>query len=316
MLPDRVGSRTRTFVELSTSVKIWARAHHQLVTRSGWQDAGSNARAFDRAIERGLLTKVAPNVAVLAGSPTTPLTRIAGWSLSIGPGTMVSHRSAAFVWGAAVSGDAPVDLIGPGKSSRRPTSEVRVHCPRDARSLHAIARRGILVTSPLRTLVDLGAVRPDQVATALEGFLVAGLVSIAGVERNANRDRRRGRAGSAALLTAIDELLIDGQTRDSQLESRGAAAFDRHGLDGWVFHHRIGPYEVDFAFPGARVAIEVDGWATHGSRAAFEADRERDAWLAGHGWIVLRFTWRQVTIRADTMANRVRATLEHRAAAA
>jgi len=131
----------------------------------------------------------------------------------------------------------------------------------------------VAVTSPLRTLVDLGAVRPDLVTGALETFAVAGLVSPAAVARNARRDRRRGRAGSAAVVAAVESLAIDGKLRDSLLESRGAALFDRFGIEGWVFHHQVGRYELDFAFPAERVAIEVDGWTTHGTRTGFEHDR-------------------------------------------
>jgi very-short-patch-repair endonuclease len=68
-----------------------------------------------------------------------------------------------------------------------------------------------------------------------------------------------------------------------------------HGLPPAEFHVRVqtagGRYELDFAYAARRVGIEVDGWAHHGSRAAFEADRARDAYLAGAGWQVLRFTW-------------------------
>jgi very-short-patch-repair endonuclease len=41
--------------------------------------------------------------------------------------------------------------------------------------------------------------------------------------------------------------------------------------------------------------VEVDGWAFHRTRRAFERDRERDAFLAAGGIRVLRFTHRQVT---------------------
>lgn len=120
----------------------------------------------------------------------------------------------------------------------------------------------------------------------------------------------RGQRHSSTLSTL---LTIDGTVRDSLLESRGAALLDRHGLGGWVFHHPVGRYELDFAFPAQRVAIEVDGWGTHGTRVGFEKDRERDAWLTSRGWVVLRFTWRQVVNRPGTVAARVRETLEHRA---
>ena len=52
--------------------------------------------------------------------------------------------------------------------------------------------------------------------------------------------------------------------------------------------------EIDFANPGLKVAIEVDGRAFHSDRHSFERDRERQNLLVIRGWIVLRFTWERI----------------------
>ena len=57
---------------------------------------------------------------------------------------------------------------------------------------------------------------------------------------------------------------------------------------------RIGPYEVDFLWRSERLVVEVDGYAFHSSRLAFERDRRRDADLQTQGYSVMRFTWRQI----------------------
>jgi very-short-patch-repair endonuclease len=57
---------------------------------------------------------------------------------------------------------------------------------------------------------------------------------------------------------------------------------------------RVGRYEVDFLWPAERVIVETDGWATHGTRRAFEHDRAKDAALQAAGYIVIRFTWDQI----------------------
>ena len=57
---------------------------------------------------------------------------------------------------------------------------------------------------------------------------------------------------------------------------------------------RVGPYEVDFLWPDASLVVEVDGFAFHSTRAAFERDRRRDAELHRAGLHVLRVTWRQI----------------------
>jgi very-short-patch-repair endonuclease len=71
----------------------------------------------------------------------------------------------------------------------------------------------------------------------------------------------------------------------------------------------IGPYTVDFLWPEAGLIVEVDGWRDHGTRSAFESDRERDAWLTAQGYRVVRFTWRQVKYDGTKVARVVRAIL-------
>jgi very-short-patch-repair endonuclease len=61
---------------------------------------------------------------------------------------------------------------------------------------------------------------------------------------------------------------------------------------------------------GTPVILECDGWAYHGlERTNFERDRRRDADLIAAGWIVLRFTYRAITTRRRTTADRIAATV-------
>ena len=75
---------------------------------------------------------------------------------------------------------------------------------------------------------------------------------------------------------------------------------------------RIGPYEADALWPAERVVVEVDGWAAHGHRGAFERDRARDADLQARGYTVLRFTWRQIFDEPLLVATRIAQVLAHR----
>jgi hypothetical protein len=67
-----------------------------------------------------------------------------------------------------------------------------------------------------------------------------------------------------------------------------------------------GHCEPDFLWPSRRLVVETDGWETHGTREAFEADRAKDAALTAAGYRVLRFTWRT---EPETALRRVRALL-------
>ncbi len=60
-------------------------------------------------------------------------------------------------------------------------------------------------------------------------------------------------------------------------------------------------YEVDMHWPQARLVVEMDGFAAHGTRAAFERDRRRDGELQAAGVRVVRVTWRQMTGEPETV---------------
>jgi very-short-patch-repair endonuclease len=57
---------------------------------------------------------------------------------------------------------------------------------------------------------------------------------------------------------------------------------------------RVHGFEVDFLWPDQRLIVEVDGFAYHGDRDAFERDRDRDAALVAAGYRVIRVTWRKL----------------------
>ena len=61
------------------------------------------------------------------------------------------------------------------------------------------------------------------------------------------------------------------------------------GIDGLRFRRQvpIGPYIVDFFCPQHRLIVEIDG-GQHANDDAAARDRERDAWLARHGYRVVR----------------------------
>jgi very-short-patch-repair endonuclease len=78
---------------------------------------------------------------------------------------------------------------------------------------------------------------------------------------------------------------------------------------------RIGRYEVDAVWMRERLVVEVDGFAFHGHRAAFERDRRRDAELAARGFRVIRVTWRQLVDESEAVIARLAAALAAGAAA-
>jgi very-short-patch-repair endonuclease len=81
-----------------------------------------------------------------------------------------------------------------------------------------------------------------------------------------------------------------------------APVLDEHGVIG----------VVDLLFEQARVAVEVDGWRAHRSQTAFVADRRRENRLVTAGYLVLHFTWHDLTDRPADVIAEIRAALRLR----
>ncbi|HEX2467802.1 MAG TPA: DUF559 domain-containing protein [Solirubrobacterales bacterium] len=95
----------------------------------------------------------------------------------------------------------------------------------------------------------------------------------------------------------------------SELERGFLNLCRRHRLPSPEVNASLGGYVVDFLWREPRLIVVVDGWDSHHTRSAFEADRARDAHLATLGFRVLRFTWRQLTEQPREVAATVRVLL-------
>jgi very-short-patch-repair endonuclease len=86
------------------------------------------------------------------------------------------------------------------------------------------------------------------------------------------------------------------------------------GITGWRVGVSFGAYTIDVAFPDAKVAIEVDGWAWHVDADRFRADRRKGNALVRAGWTLLRFTWHDLTTRPAECLAEIRDALAPAAA--
>ena len=175
---------------------------------------------------------------------------------------------------------------------------------------------GIPVTSVSRTLFDLAAVlRHSQLEQALNEAEVRQLTSRLSVPELMRR--HPGRRGAAVLRAVLDEGTY-GITR-LELERRFAALIDTHRLPRPRHNAPVAVrgrfYEVDCLWPAQRVVVELDGRAVHGTKRAFEADRERDRILLAEGWRPMRVTWRQLQQEPERIVSDLRRLLASRAVA-
>lgn len=229
--------------------------------------------------------------------------------LAGGPGAVLSHRSAAKLWGIRASGCSRAEITVP--LGRRAGSGVEVHhgaLAEDERT----SLCGIPVTTASRTLLDLAAVfDPQRLERALREAEFRRLGDptslVALLERH---PRRRGTAILRRMLAA--GRLGDGVTR-SVLEDRFLAFLDDRGLPRPKLNRHVEVagrlVECDCVWRDERVIVELDGHAAHGRRSAFEEDRARDRTLNAAGWRIVRVTWRQLEREEDALARDMRRLL-------
>ena len=235
---------------------------------------GVSEHAIDHRVRTGRFTVVFRGVYAVGHAALSDVGRVRAALLAAGPSAVASHRAAAALHRFLPSLPPWVDMTVTG-NPRRSRPGLAIHETKHA--LESVMIAGLPVTTPLRTLIDLrGALAPGELERACAEALVRRLVTHEELE--------------AARLVAPAEAA---PTR-SALERRFLALVRQAGLPRPRVNETVGPYEIDFAWLDARVLVEVDGWRTHGHRFAFERDRARDAELAAMGYVVLRFTWRQL----------------------
>jgi very-short-patch-repair endonuclease len=241
--------------------------------------------------------------------PATPEQAMLAVCLSL-PGGVVSHLSAAWLWSLEDTWPGMVDVIA-GRPGLRREGAV-IHWARDRLGLAVSRRRGIPVTNPLRTLLDVARmVPPDQLAGITERAVAKGLVSGEGILAELERKGRSGVVGGAALRSVLSELGVPGVPA-SQLERRLLQIIRSFGLPVPVRELRVGgrhQYRADVAWLQARLLVEVDGFATHGTPEALQADLARQNELVRQGWRVLRYTWADLRDRPGQVAAEIAAVL-------
>ena len=225
--------------------------------------------------------------------------------LAMGRHAVLSHRPAGAHWAIARwSGGCEVTTPRVGVRSR---PGIHVHCarlPADEITIHA----GIPVTTVPRTLFDLAAVLPErQLERALNEAEVLRRWDELSLDRLRHRYPRH--SGSKAIRAVLHRRRAGATVTRSELEERFLTLIDRGGLPRPEINALIEGFEVDAVWRDARVVVELDGRATHGTAEAFERDRDRDRTLQVAGWRPIRVTARQMATARQALVADVRQLL-------
>ena len=223
------------------------------------------------------------------------LTREGHWMaavLACGPGAVLSHLSAAALWGLLRDNRAKVDVTVPGRTHRS-TGDIVVHNVRRLHEDDRDRRDGIPVTSIARTLFDLGEAVPARRQTrAIDEADRLGLFDLREVE--AVCERSFGRRGLRPMREALRTYRPMAPVTRSELERLFVELCDAAGLPRPAMNLVVAGHEVDASWLDHRLLVEVDSFEFHQGRAAFEADRRRDAGYQREGFRVLRVTDRRL----------------------
>lgn len=257
----------------------------------------------DRVAGHGWL-RVAPRVFLSAGHPVTRRVEIAAAALWAGERGAVSGPAAAWWYGMLDRPPDGIEVTVPRRCGLRAHPGVRVR-RRDLGPVDIVGLDGLRFTARPLTALETAIALPEGSAfldRALQKHVRFPAVYHAYC-RNMGAD---GAARIRILLTAAAD------RADSAAERLLLALLRSAGLTGWETGWPFGRWTIDVAFPEAKVAVEVDGWAWHMDVDRFRADRHKGNALVRDRWDLLRFTWHDLTHRPDYVLGAIRAALAAR----
>ena len=275
---------------------------------------GMNGRTIAARVRSGRWRTLFPSTYLVGGAPNTAEARFVAAILWSEKG-FLSHRTAGLVWELdGVQAQETVE-ISAYKGAKVPGLTVHRLRSSDKPALRVI--RGLVVTGPERTLLDLAGVLPMRsTGRAVDDALRRKLTNLDRLWGGWERDGGRGRKGTAALR----DLLAARDTRDgvlaSRLEAKMLTILRRLPAYRAVPDFRVAVgghrYRLDFAYPEFGLGIETQGIRWHLGDERYKRDLVRDRRLQGAGWTVLYFSWDDVHLRPRAVEEEIRTFLEKR----
>ena len=272
--------------------RIWAlvERQHGVVAHRQLQQLGLGRSSIRWRVKSGRLHPVRRGVYAV-GRPQ--LSRLGHWMaavLACGDGAVLSHSSAAALWGFGSERRGLIEVsLPPGRRCRRPG--IRAYRRAALKPEDLTEHEGIPVTGPVRTLIDEATRLPPR---RLERA-VNEADKLERVEADvlyARLDDYRGEAGVGPLRKLLDPLHF--RLSDSDLEQAMRPIARAVGLSVPETKAWVNGYEVDFFWPELGIVVEADGLKYHRTASQQRRGLERDqAHLAAGLW-PLRFSHWQV----------------------
>lgn len=293
-----------------------AAAQGGFISGAQMTDLGLSLSAIQRRVASGDLTLVVNGI-YRVFPPNSHIDLIRGAMLAL-PDATVSHQSAAHLLELPSLPELiPTVTVASHTTHRFPGVLVRRND--DISPLHLSEVEGVIVTNPARTVFDLAGILDYRDFERLaESSILAGRLHLNHLDSLVDQLARRGKPGVRAVRDFV-ETRAGGPADATVLERRGRKVLEDGGLPTpqsqfplpWSEWKRF-----DDAYPEARLAIEWDSRDWHTQQETMTSDRKRDRDAASHGWLILRFTWIDVTKHPDEVISTVSELLETRRSAA
>jgi very-short-patch-repair endonuclease len=268
------------------------------VTRRQLLELGVPARSVTHWVDAGRLITVHAGVYAVGHQQRTAIALAMAAVLACGPDAVLSHDSAAAVWGVRTWPSSPEVTV----THQRRRQGIRSHRTTTLTRKDIRRHRNIRVTSPSRTILDIQTRLSDpQLVRAVNELRLLKHLRPTELERLLARSRR--------ISDLVDPK--ENPTR-SELEDRFTVFCREYGLPRPTRNVRLFGHEVDALFAAEKLIVETDGWRFHRERSSFESDRERDAVAAEHGHLTIRVTDARLTNTPGREAARLRRILEQR----
>jgi Transcriptional regulator, AbiEi antitoxin len=286
-----------------------ARRQHGVVSLRQMVDRlGYSRSAVTRAAAAGRLHRVYRGVYAVGHTDLSSYGECLAAVLACGQRALLSHHSAAWLWGIARWSPVPISVTV--LSPRAPRPPIRLH---HARALAADDRDEIdriPVMSVPRTALDLAAtLRANWLLRLLERAEELRLFDLRHFEDLLARSR--GHPGAGRLHRALEVYRPAPFTRSDTERLLRELMIDA-GLPRPITGFVEAGYELDFYWPDLRFAVELDLYETHGSRQAFERDRERQEDLKLEGVEMVRITGQRLNREPTQVIERIGRLLEQR----
>ncbi|MBK5220328.1 MAG: hypothetical protein JJE35_11165 [Thermoleophilia bacterium] len=284
-----------------------ATQQHGVVARGQLLALGFGEKAIKVGCDLGRLTHLYREVFAVGHTRIPQRGRWWAAVLAYGEGALLSHHSAAALWGLTRPRTGPVHVTaGVGRQGVDRRAGAWIHrCRLDPED--RTTEGGIPATTVARTLFDLAEVSaPDQLKQAWEEADRLKRLQLVAVERVCERGRgRRALRPIRLLLTAARAP----RTTRSPLEDRFAAFCEEHRIPPPATNVLVLGHEVDALWPDSRLIAELDSWEFHRHRAAFNRDRAHDSARLVAGYRTIRVTHERLDSEAATLLAELRALL-------